>query len=238
MQLLGIVAFELIVIFFLSRHLLRVMYTLLLIILRSKTVVIGLVTIMYLPGTVIHELAHLIVAEVLRVKTGEISFTPIVEKLEDGSTEVHTGHVKIAESDPIRRYLIGLAPLPFGLFFLFLCVWIFNYFFPQLTDWKLQAGLVALIGYLLFAISNNMFSSRVDLEGFIFLVPIFLLLAASAYIAGFRLTLTGQIQILSQQILTSLATALAIVIGVNLVILLINGVLLRGILKLSRRTFS
>ena len=146
--------------------------------------------------------------------------------------------MKIAESDTIRRYLIGLAPLPFGLFFLFLCVWIFNYFFPQLTDWKLQAGLVALIGYLLFAISNNMFSSRVDLEGFIFLVPIFLLLAASAYIAGFRLTLTGQIQILSQQILTSLATALAIVIGVNLVILLINGVLLRGILKLSRRTFS
>ena len=238
MQLLGLVAFELIVIFFLSRHLLRVMYTLLLVILRSKSVVIGLVTFLYLPGTVIHELAHLIVAEVLRVRTGEISFTPIVEKLEDGSTEVRTGHVKIAESDPIRRYLIGLAPLPFGLFFLFLCIWIFNYFFPQITDWKLQAGFVALIGYLLFAISNNMFSSRVDLEGFIFLVPIFLLLAASAYIAGFRLTLTGQIQLLSQQILTSLATALAIVIGVNIVILLFNSIVLRGILKLKGLTYG
>ena len=231
MQLLGIVTFELILIFFLSRHLLRVMYTLLLIILRSKSVVIGLVTLIYLPGTVIHELAHLIVAEVLRVKTGEISFTPIVEKLADGSTEVHTGHVKIAESDTIRRYLIGLAPLPFGLFFLFLCIWIFNYFYPQIVDWKLQAGLVALIGYLLFAISNNMFSSPVDLQRFIFL-----LLAASAYIAGFRLTLTGQVQLLSLQILTNLATALAIVIGVNLIILLINGVLLRGILKLKGLT--
>lgn len=210
------------------------MTTLFITLFRSRRIAISLITALYLPGTIIHELAHLIVAEVLRVKTAGISFTPEIEEQNHKETQVKLGHVQVAESDPIRKYLIGFAPIFAGIFFLSLLIWLFQHFWPQLTDLKLQVGFVLLIGYLLFSISNNMFSSKKDLEGFIFILPFLVILAVAIYWSGIRIDLAGKSLEIYTHTTLGLTKALGIVIGVNFVFLIINGLFLRTIFKFKR----
>jgi len=59
------------------------------------------------PGTVLHELSHYFLCKLLGVQTGRVSlFRP--QQTEDGFT---LGYVEHAQSDPIRRVLISVAPL-------------------------------------------------------------------------------------------------------------------------------
>ena len=225
---------ELLVLFFLSKHLQKVLYTFLYILTHSKTVSIGLITFLYLPGTVIHEFAHLVTAEVLRVGTHGISFIPEITENKNGTTEVKLAHVQVSQSDPIRRYLIGFAPVFWGMFFLMLIIWLFQSYWPEFLDWKWQIGFIFLMGYLLFTVSNNMFSSKKDLEGFIFFLPLLIIIFASAYLAGLRINLTGKMLELTIRILTGLEKGLGVVILINVLILLINGIFLRGLLKIKR----
>jgi hypothetical protein len=127
--------------------------------------------------------------------------------------------------------LIGFAPVFFGIAALVLIMWVFQYFWPDITDQLTQVLFVALMAYLLFSVSNNMFSSRKDLEGFIFVAPILALIAVSAYIAGFRLTLTGEALAVTTQILTGLTKALGIVTVLNFIFLLLNRLLVHNIQK-------
>jgi hypothetical protein len=226
MLILALVLSELLVLLLLSHRLTNALFALFYLLFRSQTVAVGLITFLSLPGTVIHEFAHLIVAEVLRVSTGEISFSPEIIKTAKGTLEVKMGHVQVAESDPIRRYLIGFAPVFFGMFFLLLTIWIFSYFSPQITNMSLLVSLYLGIGYLLFSISNNMFSSSKDLEGFIIFGPILAIIIAAAYFAGLRFTLTGGALAFFNHVLTTLSHGLAVVIGVNVAIFILNWLLL------------
>lgn len=232
MPILLIIFAELLILFFLSKHLVNVMHSLFFALTHSQRISLTLITTLFLPGTIIHELSHWLIAELVRVRTGEISLTPEIERRNSRETYVKLGHVQVAESDPIRKYLIGFAPLFMGTFFLFLLIWLFQFFWPQINDLKLQIGFVCLIGYLLFSISNNMFSSKKDLEGFIFVVPILVILAVAIYWSGIRIDLTGKSLEVYTQVVGGLMKALAIVIGINIAILAINGLLLRGLFKL------
>lgn len=233
MQIFIILA-ELLVLFFLSKHLINIMHSLFYGVFRSKRISLTLITILFLPGTIIHELSHWLIAEIVRVKTGEISLTPEIEQKNGREMYVKLGHVQVAESDPIRKYLIGFAPLFMGMFFLFLLIWIFGYFWPQITDQRIQIGFAILIGYLLFSVSNNMFSSKKDLEGFIFVIPFLIILGIAVYWSGIDIHLTGRSLALYTQIVNGLTKALGIVIGINVGILLINGILLRGLFRINR----
>lgn len=227
-----IVVIELLTLLILSDRIGKILYTIFFLIFRSKTAAISLLTFLYLPGTAIHELAHLITAEVLRVQTGPISFTPQIASTKHGQTDVEIGSVKVAGTDPLRRYLIGIAPVIFGIFFLYLIIWLFQKYWPTLITLPQQSLFVATIGYLLFAVSNNMFSSKKDLEGFIFVVPVILILAVIIYVTGFRISLTGQALTITVQVLETLSKALGVVIGVNLCIFMFNHLILRGLLKI------
>ncbi len=234
MYLVLIILVELVILWLLTRHLTNIIYTIFYLVFGSKRIAITIVTFLYLPGTAIHDLAHLIVAEILRVPTGEISFTPVVTKRENNQTEIKLAHVEIGSTDPFRRYIIGFAPIISGLFFLSLVIWLYQYFSPQFTDLKLQLAFILFIGYLIFTISNNMFSSHKDLEGFIFFLPVLIIIFASLYIAGIRLNLTGASLVFTVNLMQKLAQALGIVLAVNLAILFINGVMLRGIFRLRK----
>ena len=59
-----------------------------------------------LPGIVIHEVSHLLVAAVLGVRAGGLSLRPQVRR--DG---LQLGSVQVARTDVVRESLIGLAPL-------------------------------------------------------------------------------------------------------------------------------
>jgi len=232
MYYVALVIGELLILLILSDRIGKILYTIFFLIFRSKNAAIGLLTFIYLPGTVIHELGHLLTAEILRVPTGPLSFTPEFDTNKHGQTDIQIGSVKIAKTDPLRKYLIGVAPVFVGIFFLYLLVWIFEKYWPGITDSLPRWLFLSLIAYLLFAVSNNMFSSKKDLEGFILVVPIVIFVIAAIYFAGIRINLTPQTTENLIHLFQILAKALGIVTGINIAILLFNILFFRGLLKL------
>lgn len=218
---------ELVFLFLLTRSINRSLYALFLKLTGKSESAIGILSLLYLPGTAVHELAHLIVAEVLRVPTGRISFSPKIDQ-EDNKLDVQTGSLEVAKVDPVRKYLVGWAPLFFGLGMLSLIVWTFQHFWPQTSTIYQQAGLVILAGCLLFSISNNMFSSSKDLEGFWMFALVIALLIAALYLTGVKIVLTGQALELTLKIATGLTKTLAIVLGVNTLLVLINRLIFKN----------
>ncbi|MBU1000231.1 hypothetical protein KKE78_02435 [Patescibacteria group bacterium] len=162
---------ELLLLFFLSKKLVNSLSRLIYKFTRSHRVVVHTLALVFLPGTIVHELAHLLFAGVMLVPVGEISALPKIE--EKG---VKLGSVQIGRTDPLRRMIIGVAPVLLGL------VLIFSIFFLikiGISPW----WQVVLALYLLFEIGNTMFSSKQDVEGSIlFLI---LILALSLILAIF-----------------------------------------------------
>lgn len=229
MWLLIVLIFELIILFLLSSRLTQTYYTLFYRLFKNQNVAIGLLTCMYLPGTIVHELAHLLFAEILRVPTGDITFTPKIEKIHGNTQEIKLGGVKIGQSDPFRRFLIGIAPVILGVFFLFLVVWLFQKFWPDIKSelWYYQLGFIVLISYLLFTLSNGMFSSPKDMEGAEYVIPVLILIILGLYFAGVRINLTPELTLNLTHIVSGLAKAFGIVVGINGLVLLINITLLK-----------
>src|SRR5260221_6045484 len=114
MVLVGVLLLELCALYFLSRWVTQAIFTLFLLFFRIRSVALSLLLVLEFPGTVIHELAHLFTAEVLGVRTGKLTLEP--ESIRGES--IKAGSVMIAQSDPFRRYAIGLAPVFVGIFVL------------------------------------------------------------------------------------------------------------------------
>ncbi len=221
---------ELATLYLLSRRVIGTLYRLLQKITRSRPIAIWIVSIIFFPGTVIHELAHLFTAEILGVRTGKLTLVP--ESLE--GSEIKAGGVMIAESDPFRRTMIGLAPVSVGI--IVLCA--LSYFLPivwqdVLTDFNRgimfsRVSLYSLffILYSLFATSNSMFSSKEDMKGVIPFAIIVGLFVAAGYVAGFRIGLTGELLTKTLLVIETLVGSLGIVLGVNLLVLFATSILL------------
>jgi hypothetical protein len=216
---------EFILLYFLSRLLTQNIYLLIYLLTRSQIVAVTVLTIILFPGTIIHELAHMFTAEVLGVHTGGLSFEPdIPSDLKDkkGAFGITTGHVMIAETDPVRRYTIGTAPMFVGVIVLAAL----SYFLPDLwnTVSKIvinnifgikETYLLIIVSYLIFAVSNSMFSSPSDLKGIWALIIVLGLILLAAFFAGLRIELTGAILTVAQKIVLSLTTSLGIILAIN-----------------------
>lgn len=170
---------ELIVLFFLSRLLTRSISSLLLRITKSQSATIQLLSFLFLPGIIIHELAHLLVAGMLFVPVGEIEFMPQIK-----DNGVKLGSVAIGKTDPIRRAIIGVAPVFAGLatmlealFYLSSAQFVFIPF-----PWN-----IIFLVYTLFAIGNTMFSSKKDIEGLLEVLIVGAIILLALYFIGFRL---------------------------------------------------
>lgn len=154
---------EIIFLFFLSRILTRLLSKFIVIVVRSKNVTIWLLSLLFLPGVIIHELSHLIISSILLVKAGEIEFIPKII-----GNSVKLGSVQIKKTDFIRKSLIGFAPFVVGMSILLL---IFYYFLPDIKNLSSVLSLEFVISlYVIFQVSNTMFSSRKDIEGAIKLI--------------------------------------------------------------------
>lgn len=130
--------------------------------------------VIFLPGTLLHELSHWLTAQLLRVDTVDFSLWPQTKK----GGVLQMGAVQVDVSDPFRHSLIGLAPLLFGSG----AVLLIGYGWLNLGQigqalvggnlpliWQAVQELLALpdIGlwlYLVFAISNAMLPSASDRE--------------------------------------------------------------------------
>jgi len=96
-----------------QRALHKELQVVLLLLTRRVEVALVIFTILFLPGVLLHELSHYLVAVILRVRTGEFSLIP--KAVGDGRLQL--GYVETEQVDIIRDSLIGIAPLLTGGFF-------------------------------------------------------------------------------------------------------------------------
>jgi len=168
---------ELFVLFFLSKELQQTLSLFLSKITRSKKMTVILLSILFFPGTLIHELSHLIMAQILLVKTGEINLIPRFD-----GRKVTLGSVTVIGADPFRRILIGVAPFLTGISLILTLLFLTQKYHLLNTPW------IIVISYSIFEIGNSMFSSKKDLEGLIIFIPLISILLSIYIILGQELS--------------------------------------------------
>lgn len=205
---LVIIFLEVLSLFFLSKTLTRTLSEALYRTTRSQSITVQLLSLVFLPGVILHELSHMFVAGILFVPVGEIEFLP--KRTEEG---VKLGSVAVGKTDPVRRAIIGLAPVVAGLAVLLM---IASYVpLSMIQEMKPQTIVIMLFFlYAIFAVANTMFSSPRDLEGFLEVSLAFLFFALVLYIftiiSGVRINLSfpfEQVGILVSPLLFVLSVA-------------------------------
>ena len=177
-----------------QRWLHRQIQAVFLLITRRPALSLGLFSLIFFPGVLLHEVSHYLMARLLRVRTGRFSLIPTL--LENGQLQL--GFVETARVDYVRDALIGMAPLlTGGLAIAYLGIrrlglvslaglaaggdWAAFWFslraVPQLPDFWLWF-------YLAFTISSTMLPSASDRQAWLPLVLTIVALAAAALLAG------------------------------------------------------
>lgn len=168
---------ELFLLFLLSRVLTKSISYLLHWVLRSKAITVYIMGILFMPGTLVHEVSHYLMARLLFVPAGKMELVPYLD--EHG---VKLGSVAIAKTDPFRRVLIGVAPFLFGT-----AIILITLFYTAKDGIPNNPWQILLIGYIVFEIGNTMFSSRKDMEGALELLLALLVVGVVLYFIGIRL---------------------------------------------------
>lgn len=166
----------------------------------SNKPVYAILSLIFLPGTIVHETAHFVTALVLLLPVKSMTLFPSFE-----GNEIKLGEVRYEKRDLLRGVLVGIAPFFFGLAILF-ALFIFK-IFPNDNIW-----LNIVFGYLIFSVSSNMFSSKKDLEGIAFLIPVTILIIMIFYIFNIQLNLST-----FNDLLAKVNYYLAIVSAINLI---------------------
>lgn len=219
MEFVGLFVLQVFLLFLLSRELTKSLSYAIYRVTKSKTFTIYFLSFLFFPGVVVHELAHLIVANLLFVKTGHVEFVPHIS-----GNDVKLGSVEVAKVDPIRRFLIGASPIIVGLF---LIGGSFIYL-QMLTLDELWQKIV--FGYVLFVIGNTMYSSKKDMEGAIELFLTIGIIIAVFYALGFSYPSIDIHSLLSENLvrfLKTLSVFLLIPIGIDAAIVLLAKLFLR-----------
>jgi len=211
----------LLLLFLISRKIINLIYTFFLFVFRSRKFAIGILSVILLPGTFIHELSHLLMATLLRVQVGKLSVCP---KIED-SEEVLIGHMEVGKADPFRLTLVGIAPMITGLSIIYLIGKIFMQNIPLTIPYTLNP--IRLLGfYLLLVTCQTMFSSRKDLKSLIIVGPVIIIIAASLYFAGIRLFFNEALNTTLLTVLNNLNLYLLLANLANLSVLILFGLII------------
>lgn len=124
---LAIFILEIIFLFSLSKNLKGKLFRFFLKVTKNKKWTVILYSLVFLPGTFIHEVSHFLVSLFLLVPVGQMNLIP---KLEGEKLEL--GSVPTAKTDIIRGTLIGIAPLIFGVALIFFLI----SYFGELNAWN------------------------------------------------------------------------------------------------------
>lgn len=195
-----------------------------LLITRRVDVSLILVSILFLPGVLLHEASHYLVARLLGVPTGKISIIPRVQ--DDGRLQL--GYVETTHTDILRDTLIGVAPLVAGVLFI-AYVGVSQLGLPFIWEnWvggeplSLYKALPYLYNsadfwmwfYLVFAVSSTMMPSRSDRRAWMPVAIIVVILLTLALLAGAGPWMWGNLASPLNQIFQ----VLVLVFGISLVI--------------------
>lgn len=178
----------------LQRLLHREIQAVFLIVSHSPEFTIAFFSIIFLPGVLLHEFSHYLMAVILGVQTAHFSLVP--EMLPDGRLQL--GYVETSKTDIVRDSFIGAAPLFIGgLFVAYLAVtrlhllpmwdvlrngqyglfWLGITLLPQIKDFPLWF-------YLVFTVSSTMLPSQSDRHAWLPLGVAIVVLIAFAIGAG------------------------------------------------------
>lgn len=161
---------QLIALFFLSRITINNLFHFFRLFSKNDKAVFGLVSLIFFPGTILHEFAHFFAAIILFMRVRDIKIFPEWE-----GDYIKLGRVLYEKKDFVRGVLVGIAPIIAGLlFFLAISAW---RLFPNQNIW-----INVLIVYIIFTVSSMMFSSKQDLIDLVFVLPLFIVLAGIIYI--------------------------------------------------------
>jgi len=235
-----VIIFQIILLFFLSGFVKKKLYTLFFRISKSNTAAMAGITALLYPGTVVHELAHLVTAFIFFVPVKKLTLEP--ERSADGM--IRAGSVEIAHVDLFRRTLVGIAPLLVGVIALwaittyllppipYVCNMLnifcneqyFSFFSAKQDHAPRDIFQFILSTYLVFSVSANMFSSKKDLDAARIVLPIIGGLLILAYLLGMPFTPVAEF-------LSAADSVIRVFINV-LIIPLILHVLVAGLLAL------
>lgn len=157
-----------------SKDLFRVIYG----ITKSKKISIYIYSILFLPGTFIHEISHFVTALFLFVPVKDFDLIPTIEE-----SRIKMGSVKVAKVDPFRSTLVGLAPFVIGNIILFLVI---NFILKNSANYSWI--LVGAAVYIIFQIGNTMFSSKEDMYAAIRLIAVLIVIYIALYFLGLRIS--------------------------------------------------
>ncbi len=213
--------FILFLLFLIARKISSYIYLFLYLLTTSQTFSVSILSLILLPGTIIHELSHFFFASVLRVPTGELSVIPTID---EKTGQVKAGKLEIGKVDPFRHTIVGLAPTIIGIFLIYLTG---KVFFPQQ---------LTIIGYyLFFVVSTTMFSSKKDMESLKIALPITLLIILTFYLIGLRISLTLNLIVGTEKFLKELNSYLLISTLINFLVFLILVINLKLWQKILKR---
>lgn len=174
-------------------------------------------SVLFLPGTLVHEVSHFLMAAATGARTGSIEILPefIEDDLKPGeSRSVKLGSVQVGSMNPIQGFLVGLAPFITGSLIL---TWLSTVLLPQFQ--AKEYLIFGLAAYLFFTVANSFFPSREDLKHTLPFVVLMILLALGAWYLGIDLNISANARI--SEIAGSLGTAFFASFGVNAVIIFI-----------------
>lgn len=174
---------EFTILFVTSRFIFKSLFAFLYVLFRSQKVAISLLSFLFLPGVFIHEMAHLLMAELLQVRTHGIEFVP-----ELSGNSLKMGSVQVEQTDIVRRLLIGIAPLVVGGAIIVgaLMVLANNFSYSTVFASGLSVIVTVVAILVIFMISNTMFSSTKDIEGLFEFLFIIAILFGALYFTGLR----------------------------------------------------
>jgi hypothetical protein len=155
-----------------------------------------------LPGILLHEASHALVAVLLGARIGRISIRPKLV-----GQRVQLGFVPVEKTDAVRASLIGLAPLLVGSGVILLVGYAafgIDAMGAALRagDWvKALEGLAGMIkvrdswiwAYVIFAVSNTMLPSRADRQAWLPVILFLLLALALIWMTGLGSALVSRL---------------------------------------------
>jgi membrane-associated protease RseP (regulator of RpoE activity) len=194
-----------------------------------------------MPGVLLHEMSHYVVARLLLVKTGSF-------RVGIGNTRkrlVSLGSVNIQRADPIRESLIGVAPFVVGV----AAIWLLTglgfdlwpssglsiaEFFQRVqtysNDWTTWLDI-----YLIFSVSTAMIPSESDREPWGPVITFFGLGTAILFLLGWTPRMPIEAMTTARNLLDALTFALGIAVVVNGVTAMGLWILEQTVLQLSGR---
>ncbi len=227
---------SLFLLFYLAKKISSCLFSLIYLLSRNKKFSLAVLAVIFLPGTIIHELSHFVAATILKVPVGQLSIFPTIEdnafinqpEQTNIGREVKVGKLTLAKTDIFRQSLIGISPLAGGILTIYLIgrFLLQNYLldiyaFAKLDNQLFYIFLLSVVCYLLFVISVTMFASKKDLEKFHLVVLIIVLIFFFLYFIGVRIFLAPEKVKETASFLAQINYYLVFTLMINLLILIL-----------------